>query len=313
MTDLDTNPDLDDAVDGYAPDILDKPHIKVLDILLKNHPPTRYGVEATFLKAKPADCDREVVVPEWKWEAPSFNRISPDHMIKIDANGAYLAPVSGTDIAHDGLSHTGAIEFNRNPGYWLIDYHQWSDRSIIVSPLGNYVPPGKRRLIWLTTPTVTLLTELQQAGRWPDFQVYDSWTCARKTRANEWVREVREMRTEAIHDRDNDPDYLAAVKQGYVYAFQLMLGPRPGYPRRAGILRPDWYRTYKAAHAANTWRKAHWLTTIGIDVLRMREIDELTIRKSDWPVLLHRIETDPKAKLKIDQSGINLGQFKVKP
>lgn len=299
--------------DGYAPDTLDKPHIHVLDMLLKDYPPLRYGVQATFLRAKPADCCRQVIVPEWSWEAPSFRRIDPSLMIKIDANGAYLAPVSGTDIAHNELKHTGPKPFDRSPGYWLIDFHKWPDRSIIVSPLGDHMPTGHRRLIWLATPTVELLTELQRDGMWPDFQVYDSWTCREKTRADEWASAVRAMRTEAIHQRDDDPDYLAAVKQGYVYAFQLMLGPKPGKPRKAAILRPDWYRTYKAAHSANTWRKAHWLTRHGFDVLRMREIDELTIRRSDWPALLERIENDPKAKLKIDQSGIRLGHFKVKP
>jgi hypothetical protein len=286
----------------------DGPIIRALDALIQDYPPKLRGRQPYWHPTPPAMV-KGARVPRWElWKRDGYDDIPADDLLHLDVNGAWMAPVSGTELAHGELEHTGPKSFDKLPGYWLIDVHHWSDPTI-VSPLGTRQHKSTE---WFTTPTITQLLELQELGEWPDFKIYDSWTCPDRCRLSGWAAWVRELRAEAQQDREDDPDYYDAVKLGFTQAITMFLPPAEGNTVKSKVLRPDWFHTLNAAQAANTWRKARWMSQRGIPIAAMHSVDEVTIWAEDYYALEDLIARDPKAKMKLDQSGVQLGHFKIK-
>jgi hypothetical protein len=291
-----------------------------LDKLTKVHVPKSFGrTPYWFPKAPPIW--KKAHEPEWNWTGPARELYDDATATLLDCNGAFLAPLSGTEMARDALGHTGPLASMTSrqvlPGYYRIGSAPWTDKRI-VSPLGQ----GKiGPQVWVAAPTLVLLLELQEAGRWPEIEIFDSWTCSFKMRMSKWAEWLRGVRLLAM-DTDAqwiaqgaDPDVVRregaviAVKDGYGAAFQMMMQEsHPGEPRKSGVFRPDWYQAVRSQHRANMWRKAWKAVQAGIPILSMGTVDEIEI-PSD--IVIQLIDM-PDAPLKIDVTGRQLGSFKVK-
>lgn len=275
-----------------------------LDALLTTHAPLLHGREP-YWHPKPAPCAKECRYPAWSWQLDGADVIPAEDTVDLDANGAFLAPLSGTYLAHSELEHTGPQPFREIPGYWLIDTHRWSDPRI-VSPLGEGTIRPRQ---WLATPTVELLSKLADQGFWPEFHIHDSWTCEDKVKPSKWATWIRGERLEAIQSADRAR--YDAIKLGYAYAIQMLNGPAEGERAKSKILRPDWFMAIRAAHAANMWRKAWALLQAGIMPLGMAAVDEITVWRDDFHHLVQLASQD-KPVIPIDTTGMKLGAFKVK-
>lgn len=287
--------------------------IRALDALIHTHTPL-LRKRQPYWAPKPPTCHGDIRIPAWTWERDGLGDI-PDR-VTLDANGAFLAPLSGTEFAHGALERTGedpGDPFKPAPGYYRIPAYRWADPRI-VSPLGlQPLPPPKRPgqipLVWVAAPTLKLLAELTEQGSWPGVEVVDSWTCPDRVRFATWAAWVRDERAAAL--LADDRERYDAVKLAYAQAIQMLLGTEDASEAKSKVRRPDWYHTVRAQHSANQWRKAWACTMAGVPVLAMGNVDELTFAASDFVHLLN-LAAQEKPPIRIDQSGLKLGAFKIK-
>lgn len=252
---------------------------------------------------------KEVWLPAWTWERPyQSDAVRPEDRVTLDVNGAYLAALSSGVYAHSALAHQPGRSV-KTPGYYLMDAHPWQNGEI-VSPLGTAHLPGPR--VWVAHPTATLLTELCEAGYWPDATVYDAYTADTTMRFRKWVEAMRDDRLSALRARaEGEPgaaERYQAIKDGYSIAVQLMKGPAEGKPTKSDVFRPDWYATVHAQHAASTWRKAWASVLAGHGPIRMGAVDTITWTVED----LAEIQMRAKPLFRIDSSGEQIGALGVR-
>lgn len=301
----------------------DRPVFRALSMLEHEHTPLLRR-RAPYWRPRPAPCHRDVHLPAWNWVHPDYHDGLNMDLTVLDAIGAFVSAASSATFAHGALEHTGALaDFAKLPGYYRIDSHAWSDPRI-VSPLGSAQLPDK---IWVAAPTVELLMQLAEDGYWPQVHISDSWTCPDKVRFREWATAVNNARAAALRDCDaaeisgteaeqaEADEWYEAVKLGYSVAVQLMRGPAEGNEVKSGVRRPDWHDTIHAQHAASTWRKVWKCVEAGYEPVMMGSVDEVifpTIALEEE--LVHPSLTAGRATalLKVDNSGIQLGAFKVK-
>ncbi len=287
------------------------PEFRALDALTDTHPPL-LRKRQPYWRPKTPTIAKECRIPSWTWEREGMGAIS--ERIILDVNGAFMAPLSGTELAHGQLEQTGAdvSTYKPAPGYYRIEAHGWSDPRI-VNPLGlTPIPPTPRHripLVWVAAPTVDLLHAISDAGFWPGVTVHDSWTSPDRCRASAWATHVREERALAL--LAGDTDRQEAVKLGYSQAIQMMLGPKEGDPVKGSVIRPDWNHAIRAQHMANMWRKAWGCVLAGIPILGMQKRDEITLAEADFADWLE-FAMQPKSPVKWDDSGMQLGAFKIK-
>jgi hypothetical protein len=268
-----------------------------------------------YWRPRPAACTREAHVPAWNWTHPDYDDSLNMALTILDANGAFISAASSASFAHGELEHTGArAAYKGFPGYYRIDAHSWSDPRI-VSPLGSIHPEGK---VWVPHPTVALLLQLQDMGYWPEVRIHDAWTCASSVRFRAWATAVNNDRAAALRDvevaarlgtdaeLEEAEEWYEAVKTGYSMAVQLMRGPAPDSPVKSAVKRPDWYDTIHAQHAASTWRKVWGCVVAGFVPVAMGSVDEVMWDSEDFK------DIEAAGLLKLDQTGIQLGAFKVK-
>jgi hypothetical protein len=286
---------------------------RALDALLKTYPPLRYR-RAPFWHSPAPRAVSNVLIPAWNWSRNLGPAAEQLERFVLDCNGAFMSPLSGTELAHGPLVHTGAWgESKVRPGYYQIDAQPWSDPRI-VSPLGGR-ELKKGALVWVAHPTVQLLADLTDAGYWPGVTVFDSYTPRLDSRdkpeicrLSDWADYVKGERAAAL--TSGDSARYQAVKDGYSVAIQMMLGKNEDEQdqAKAKIKRPDWYHALRATHSANMWRKA-WRTILaGYPIVGMGHVDEITLAADDYDALRHRDDSP----LKFDPSGLQLGAFKLK-
>lgn len=272
---------------------------RALDMLIKQHAPEVKG-RKPYLRPPVPKVYREVWVPAWNWHLPIPDGV--ERLAVLDVNAAYLAAASSVEVAHGQLTHTAARVFDRrSPGYWLIRPPAWND-SRLMHPLGTRKLPG---LLWVTTPTITLLADLEHEGFLELGSIIDSYTSEERCRLRAWTDHVKADRAEAI-DAGNT-DRLAEIKQGYSSAVTI-LGNEVG----CAAFRPDWSQHIRAQHAATMWRRAWAIVRTGTPVYGAGTVDELVIdhttARQFWAARDHR----PAPPIRIDQTGITLGTVKVK-
>lgn len=301
------------TVDDFHPD----GYLRALRKLEHEHAP-KLRKAAPYWRPKPPACWRTIHEPEWNWTSQARGMEDFQDLTVLDCNGAFLAPLSGTYVAHGVLERTGPVgELTARqvlPGYYRINAAPWGASEAIVSPLGQGSLPPQ---VWVAAPTLTLLLELQEEGVWPGVRVYDSWTCDAKVRPTKWAAWLRDVRLLAMDTDaqtrlefpDAVPTAARAVKDGYAMAFQLMIQEaKPDEPRKSGVFRPDWYHTVRAQHKANMWRKAWKCLQAGIIVTYMGKTDEIELPTA---VIGHLIDM-PEPPIRIDLTGRALGAFKIK-
>jgi hypothetical protein len=289
-------------------------------MLENEHIPLRNRREP-YWRPRPASCFRDVYTPDWGWLHPAYTPDMPMDVSILDRNGAFISAASSASFAHGALDHTGALPSPcKRPGYYRIDWHDWQDTRI-VSPLGSAKLSGK---IWVAHPTLELLQQLEDDGKWPGIRIHDSWTSEEPVRFREWATACNVARAGALRrvqdDEEHDPTlqpgseecgcpscpWYKAVKDGYSVAVQLMLGPGPDKEVKSGVKRPDWYHTIHAQHAATTWRYVWKALRAGYEPVMMGSTDEVAYPTLALP------ELQEKELIKMDLSGVALGTFKVK-
>jgi hypothetical protein len=265
------------------------------------------SVREPFWRPAPPPITSDVHIPRWNsWTFTALPGLG-EPMATLDANAGYLAAASSVTVAHGALKHTGRHPHmtgtTPHPGYYLVTNPGWWHHQI-VSPLGQDVPDTR---VWIPHPTLSVLLQRQEEGHWPDVVVHDSYTSEDPgVRLRSWTTRLNAMRAELI-DQGKPPAY-EDFKTAYSQAVTMMLTGDKCQTRR-----PDWTHAILAQHAANMWRKSWRLTEAGHDVIRLGNVDEITLSAGDLAALISRAEANPaRTVVRIDQSGRTLGSFKVK-
>jgi hypothetical protein len=260
---------------------------------------------------------RDCYVPHWNWHWHGAADLEHDQLLTLDANGAYMAALSGIKIAHSHLTRQGPINWpitpaEVQPGYYQIQVPHWNLSGTIVSPLGDSAHLEVESLIWIAHPTLVLLLELQEQGVLGGVVIEDSWTARVTTNFLKWAGHLRQVRVElldTIEQANTDPakDMALAMydafKEGYSAALSMMLTGE-----KCKTQRPDWSHAVYAQHAATMWRKGWKWTGTGHPLISMGHTDELTVIAEDLPEVMSR----PRPPFRFDPSGRTLGAMKPK-
>lgn len=260
-----------------------------------------------------------VVLPSWDWEHPTVGETG-DEMVDLDVNGAWIAALSSGDFAHGPLARTGPWRGDRlRPGYYQISTPTWQ-LSSIVSPLGS------QRLgdaVWVMHPTLGVLQDLEEAGLIPELVIHDSYTAETSCRMRKWAEKLRDDRKAlkvAVNATSEATVGGAAARKAYqdfkdsfAQGIQMMAGKDGADGQRTthkcDILRPDWYHTVRAQHAATMWRKVWKGVQAGIEPFGMSSVDEVTYTRPDLERLL---TMQPRPPFRLDPDGLTIGSFDVK-
>lgn len=269
-------------------------------------------------------------VPALGWHHTTRDIPEGTPLVDVDANGAYLSACSSADFAHCTLEHTGPMAADAPilPGYYLTEVLPWQ-LGAPGSPLGTQdLRIGS--LVWVTHCTLCLLRDLTfganwgaQEGHWPALVIHDSWTADRmrftKRDGTGWTDVIRDKRAALIAE-GADQATRDGLKNGYSQAVQMWLTPPDpkGTPRERQkkkniAYRPDWYHTVHSQHAAKMWRIAYLASLYGRAPLAVGggggiAKDGMRFVEDDLTAFL----TNPKANLRLDETGVKLGTFKRK-
>lgn len=191
--------------------------------------------------------------PERPYSARQWSREAPDgepHVHGYDANAAYLSALVVVELPADDLEHRVRPEFDSgHGGLWRVELadwpEQWARRLPDPAGYGAAEADGTR---WLTTPTMTLLSQLAQHAAdspfaHPGFRIVESWTAPTRRVTRPLAETLRDLITEKEH----------ALEYAAKRVYQEVWGTwrRPG----GRVFRPDWHYTVIAQARANLWRK----------------------------------------------------------
>lgn len=201
--------------------------------------------------------DHDVI--DWHAEQPQL----PEQTVTTDVRYAYLAAAGTCPLPVGQLRRLGPVDYQRvrscdEAGWFLIRVPAWNERRC-PPPTTMRARVGAR--LWVTTPTLHHLAELDAAGLVEFPRIEDSWTSPNAKRVlRGWAEKLRDVlaATAVI----GDPELHDAAKQTYRESIGLL--------GRSGtrIQRPDW-RAHVIAHArANLLRK----------ILRVAAVERI------WPV-----------------------------
>ncbi len=296
------------------------PTYAALRLMERTTPPLRYG-RPPYWRAPEPFLDADPFVPSWNWVA--IRDFAPGaELLTLDANAAFLGAIGSVTIAHSHLDHTGAFTSHPAPrdlppGYYKITIPHWAFSGTIVSPLGDSSRLETESAVWVMSPTLQLLLELEYEGHIGGFDILDSHTASVQTTFRSWAQKLGAERTQRLDHIDMaHPEAVVpkdcgcpacrryvAFKEGYSIALSMMLTGE-----RCATHRPDWSRTVYAAHSANQWRKAWRFTYTGGHLVSMGHIDEIQILRDDLPEAMSR----PKPPFRLDSTGRAVGALKIK-
>ncbi len=235
----------------------------------------------------------------YAWERPHDGPT-----VTLDRTGAWITAASSVDLAHAGLTHTGADHPGDRPGLYRVQVHPWHEGDRMPAPLGT---PSVDTVV-VPQPMLRLLQDLAGAGRWADADVLDSWT-GDPCRISEWAHYVNDLRAYAINTYGRASDQYTAVKTAFSQATVMMAGHE-----KARTARPDWTRTIQAHSLAMMWRRADDARQLAPDLgpVALRNVDELVIPAAALPLITGPREPGRPRPIEIDPAGIRLGTFKAK-
>jgi hypothetical protein len=216
---------------------------------------------------------------ELDWTDDDWSRpLEQPYAHGYDATRMYLAAAQACEVlAPWKLVHTGKRVFDpKRAGWWKVELGPWNDDRI-PAPAG----PGES-VRWVTTPTLVLLQELQEAGgAFQSFEVIDSWTQVGKRLLRSWAETIesayhagKDLRIPHVSTADDWTDGLlisSAAKAAYRETIGL-LKPNAG-PDSSPTYRPDWHYSLIAQSRSTLWRKVwaiglaedRWPLTIHVD------------------------------------------------
>jgi hypothetical protein len=263
----------------------------------------------------PPAVDTALIVSAWGWD-----RDYSGPAVVLDRSGAWVAGLASATFAHGALTQTGPWDGTGavRPGYYLVSVYPWTEPGM-PAPLGMASPDTR---VWVPAPTMGLLRELADAGRWPDPGAADSWT-GEPCRLTEWAGLTRELRRYAIEVHGRDSDAYGAVKRAFGQAMSLLKGgwaEDTAAPRKVWkclAQRLDWPDHAETQAAVTMWRAAdECLRLAGPElgpVAVGRNIDELVIPAAALDTVTGSILPGKnRPPVRLDPAGIELGTFKVK-
>jgi hypothetical protein len=241
----------------------------------------------------------EVHIPTWEWSRPH----EPGDLFALDATAQWVSAISSVRVAFGkpSVRVRGVQPFTRAPGWWKVDLRgvRWGREHELMHPLGT----GKwRTQTWLTHPTLALLMELVNDGKFPEFPVIDSLTATTDVRLTTWSDWIRDRRTELL-DSDAPERIMKVFKVRYSQAVEMML-----HGNKFDYQRPDWAQAIQAQAAATVWRRAWRSVLMGHGPVAAGSVDELVYTADDLAAIM---ET-PEPPLTLDPTGRRLGTFKIK-
>lgn len=285
--------------------------LRLLRALETTHLPRRKtdaGLQKPYMRPElPGITYAAHVVTGWAWTRPHDGET-----VSLDRSGAWVAAASSVEVAHGALENTGEAEFEGRPGYYQIQRHPWAETDM-PDPLAG----ARGDTAWVPAPTVALLRDLTNEGRWPDVAVLDSYTSV-GVRIRSWTEYVNKLRSEAITKYGRDSEQYAEVKSNFGTAMSLMLGKYDnGSSRRiwtCGLQRPDWTHTIQAQASATLFRWADKCRKLGPECapVALHSVDELVIPAEGLEIVTTTAAPGARSPLVIDPQGIKLGTFKVK-
>lgn len=285
--------------------------LRLLRALETTHTPMRKtdaGMRKPYMRPElPGITYAAHVVTGWAW-----SRKYDGETVCLDRSGAWVSAAASVEVAHGELEHTGEAEFEGRPGYYQMIRHPWVETDM-PDPLGG----ARGETVWVPAPTVALLRDLANEGRWADVTVLDSYT-SDGVRIRKWTDYVNKLRAESITRYGRDSDQYAEVKTNFGEAMSLMLGSYDdGGTRRVwkcGLQRPDWTHTIQAQASATLWRWADKCRKLGPECapVSLRLVDELVIPAAALETVTTTTAPGGRSPLVIDPQGIKLGTFKVK-
>jgi putative DNA primase/helicase len=240
--------------------------------------------------------------------------------VRLDGSGRWISAASSAAVGWDALAHTGPVEIPERgqimPGAYRVRVHPWAEDG--PCPLGDTPYAGGLESVWVMAPTVGLLRDLVQAGRWPDVTVLDSWTSSHVVRLDEsgWVSGIRDLRSHVISTYGRDSDQYREVKTAFGQSFSLMEGKRdPGrsWEFGCGVQRPDWAFTVYSLSAATMWRTWDRARRLSPDnpPVALQATDEIVVPEAAMDLVTCDAGIRD-GRIRLDPSGSQLGTFKVK-
>lgn len=287
----------------------DKP-LRLLSALESTHAPTRKAGNvlkpAVLCPPLPGITSVVHVVTGYAWQ-----RQHKGPVVRLDRNAAYLSAAASVLVAHGPLEHTGpmnAYDPNR-AGYFLVQAHPWPLRTM-PHPLGR----PRSDQVWVPAPTLQLLHQLAEQGRWADVEILDSYT-AHGVRLTRWTDMVRDLRTRVLQAYGPNSTQYEQMKMAYSQALTMMIGEdNPGTGRRwkCKTHRPDWAHTVYAQASATLWRTADRCAGL-VDKAELAPVavvntDELHLPEQALPL----VTKGDRAPVRLDPTGQRLGSYKIK-
>ncbi|MER6059487.1 hypothetical protein [Streptomyces albidoflavus] len=209
-----------------------------------------------------------------------------------DLNLAYLSACINAELPADQLQPSGPREFDRSEGgLWRADLSPWT-HAHLPDPAG-YAPALPDGTRWVTTPTLTLLDELERQGLYGGFAIREARTAPGRRVTRAWGTQLRDI----IQNPDTTEQSTAA-RRVYKSTYGLW--------RRGGLVnRPDWHYSIIALARVNLWRKLRAAADAGHVLAGLDATDAVRYRSDspDWA-------TAAPLPWNLDPSGLRLGAFK---
>lgn len=231
-----------------------------------------------------------------------------------DVNRAYLAGAIAADLAHSPLYHTGRTEkfHPQVAGLWQVEVPVWNDKRM-PHPMGSNRTPGD--VVWITTPTLTLVQQLSEQGVIVMPSVLDSYTAPpfpsrdgkkpvprTKRLTREWGVAINQAIMQC--DLESSPAEAEQLRAAFKGCYQQSINGLWSTSKSL-IFRSDWFYTADAVTGANLYRKA-WSTGIGSE-----ERSPLYIGNVDCVHYASDKEDPAEDRLKKFVLNNDLGGFKV--
>lgn len=171
-----------------------------------------------------------------------------------DARRAGLAAAGVAELARGELKWSKVRQFDRREaGWWLVEVPEWHFDELMPHPIGPVDRPGRGvTRAWVTTPTLSLISDLAETEMIAMPRVLESWTNTGSRVLRGWAER---MNSAYLHvaDAGTEPQQTVAytIKQGAAREAIGMLMAGTGAVRR-----DDWGNTINAQKRVNTWRRA---------------------------------------------------------
>jgi hypothetical protein len=270
--------------------------------------------------ALPVILETARVIDGYNWQRPFTGPATV-----LDRNAAQIAAAASVQVAHGQLTRTGPLdEVPRYPapGYYLIRGYPWTETGT-PDPLNNLIAPDDQA--WIPAPTMALLRDLADAGRWPDASALDSWT-GEPCRLYDWARLAAEVRGYALTVYGRGTPQFEVAKVAFSMAKAMMLGnldPTSAQPHRHWRYhfnhRRDWPHHITPLASANLWRitdqchqAAQHIDQPELAPVALRNTDELVIPTAAIELVTTvTLPGHPRPPVRIDPTTLQLGTFKI--